>query len=183
MSKSTKYKIIGGFLFLTSFTIQNFMYDYWEGESTEFYNSNRAFSDMIRTSLIYQNLYFDFESDNKVFEKNQKSKYINQSALKIAQGNVTALATSSLAKKKMKLFSDQIILEARGVKDYHSFNQFLQSVNKITQEVPQVQIDRLQQISDYKSMSRFVFVILYIIASILLLLGTYREENNPNPNL
>lgn len=173
--KSRLIKVIGGGLLLVSFIVQNFAYDYWDKKADEYYNVNKDFSEMNRSSLLYLNLYFNTKFDNDTLEAVIKQQYINMAAQKQALGQTIEIVTRDMEKQDKIDLCNSLIQKAKTVSDYTSYLDYISFSNQRDTYKPKDSMDRVQNINNKRDKFRYIFLFSYVIGSILLLFGLKYE--------
>lgn len=171
VNKSKLLKAVGGGLLLLSFAVQNFVYDYWDNKSENYYNANRDFSSMSRSSLLYQNLYFNVQTGDDSLTSLLRRQYINMAAQKAALGQTVEITARNIDKQEKIDLANSLLQKANGVYDLNSFIDYI-SFSRTHDSYSVVDnISEVEQINIWRNSSRWIFLCLYIIASLILLLS------------
>lgn len=167
--------MIGGGLLLLSFIVQNFIYDYWDKKSDDYISVNRDFSDMNHSSMLYLNLYFNTHLENDTVQAVVKQQYINMAAQKQALGQTVEIMTRDIDKQDKIDLCNSFLQKAKSVSDYDSYLEFINFVNKTDPYDPKASMDRVKIIGNWRETSRWIFLLSYILGSVLLLRGIKYE--------
>jgi hypothetical protein len=173
--KSRWLKVVGGGLLLLSFIVQNFIYDYWDKEADEYYNSNRDFSDMSRSSLLYLNLYFNTHLPDSNLEAIVKAQYINMAAQKAALGQTVEIITRDTDKQARIDLCNALLQKSNSVADFNGYLDYIKFASQTDTYNLSDSQKRVERINTNRESFRYVFLIAYIIGSILLLVGIKYE--------
>jgi hypothetical protein len=173
--KSNLCKLFGGGLLLFSFIVQNYSYDIWNTRLEDFSNANRDYAAMHRSSMLYQNLYFNVYIPDTTLNSQVKTTLIRNAAEKDAIGRMILLEADNEQKAHSKELYARIKGDIEKVIDYDSFLAYLQKAKEIEQfdlkeEDAQIHRDRA-----LKEPCRNVFLLSYVLGSIILLAG-FRYE-------
>lgn len=170
-AKARLFKIIGGGLLLLSFIVQNYAYDYWDKEAEEYYNSNKDFSDMSRSSLLYLNLYFSSNVPDKALDSIVKGQYINMAAQKAALGQTVEITTRDMDKQEKLDLCNALLQKAKTVKTFEDYLGYINFSRTSDTYTLKDSVDRVDRINKWRNASRWGFLLTYIIGSAILLFG------------
>jgi lysyl-tRNA synthetase class I len=173
--KSNLCKLLGGGLLLFSFIVQNYSYDIWNTRLEDFTNANRDYAAMHRSSMLYQNLYFNVKIPDTTFSSQVKTALIRNAAEKDAVGRLILLEADNVQKAHSKDLYERIKADIENVKDYASFLVYLQKAKEIEQFDLREEDEQIHRDRDLKEKCRNVFLLSYVIGSIVLLAG-FRYE-------
>ena len=173
--KARILKVIGGSLLLLSFIVQNFAYDYWDKELDEYYNSNRDFSDMSRSSMLYLNLYFTAKLENEPLESIVKKQYINMAAQKYALGKTVEITTRDMEKQDKIDLCNSLLQKTKTVTDFQTYLDYINFVGQADPYDINDSIARVEKINDKRDKFRWFFLVAYSLGSILLVFGLKYE--------
>lgn len=173
--KAKAVKLFGGAILLLSFIVQNFLYDSWNQKSEDYYNSNKDFSDMSRSSLLYLNLYFNTKLDDDSVEQVVKYQYINAAAQKAALGQVVNILARDTDKVTKINLTNSLLQKAKSVNDFDSFLNFNKYASEIDKYSLQDNIAFVNKVTQKREMYRWIFLSAYILGTGLLLFGLKYE--------
>lgn len=174
-TKAILFKTIGSGLILFSFIIQNFTYDYWNTKIDEYYKINKDFSDMSRSSLLYLNLYYNAKIEDDTLNSKIKEQYINMAAQKSALGHTLDILTKNLDEKQKTKKINSIVQSAKEVNNFNSYTKYLKYSNEVNPYSEKDSLNEIKKLNDWRDATRWVFLILYIFGSFLLLFGIIYE--------
>jgi hypothetical protein len=172
---SRRFKLFGGALLLLSFIAQTFVYDYWDGEMEEYMGASRDQSAMIRSALQYEILYFTIQGEDSMMMNESRRQFILAAARKVALGSTTQLAIADAEQEEVLRIGNEIWRRHASVRDYPSFVDFMGYSVTSTDEIVARMQSRIQRISDWKDTSRWLFVLTYVMGTVLFLWGSYHE--------
>lgn len=172
---SKKLMFFGSFFLVISFVIQNFSYQKWDSEIDSINQANRDYSDIIRSALLYEILYFNVNTPDTILLENAQSQYIKTAAEKIRLGKIIAYNTDSLGTPELnKKFIDNtnLLLAAnQNVTDFSSFINYINMVNSVIPENRSEKANRITKLNSKKERASFWFLIMQILGSLLLIIG------------
>lgn len=168
-------KLIGGGLLLFSFIVQNYYYDIWNTRLEDFTNANRDYAAMHRSSMLYQNLYFNVILPDSNLGRQVKGTLIQNAAEKDAIGRMLLLEVDNEQKAHSAELYKKVKAEIEKVKDYPSFLAYLQKATEIQQFDLREEDEQIHRDRNSKNKCRNIFLLTYIVGTIVLLVG-FRYE-------
>lgn len=172
--RSAIYKVVGGALLLLSFVVQNYSYDIWNTRLTEYMNANRDYAAMQRSALLYQNLYFSLQPSDSIAQTSRASAIQNAAKHDMISRMILHEANEDGVDEHGKIL-DEIRNEMNFVKDYHSYLSYLQKARGIDEFSLKEEEAQVKRDGEWKTIYRNIFLVTYVIGSVLLLLG-FRYE-------
>jgi hypothetical protein len=168
-------KLMGGGLLLFSFIVQNYYYDIWNTRLEDFTNANRDYAAMHRSSMLYQNLYFNVNIPDSSLDRQVKGTLIQNAAEKDAIGRMLLLEVDNAQKAHSGELYTKVKAEIEKVKDYPSFLAYLEKAKEIQQFDLRQEDAQIHRDRDWKDKCRNIFLLTYIIGTVILLIG-FRYE-------
>lgn len=173
--RSVVYKVVGGALLLLSFVIQNYSYDVWNTRLTEYMNANRDYAAMQRSSLLYQNLYFSLQQSDSIPQNEIRTAAIQNAAKHDVISRLILHTANEDKEDKHVAILEQIRKEVSFVKDYESYLSYLEKARGIDEFSLQDEEAQVKQDGEWKTVYRNIFLVTYVVGSVLLLVG-FRYE-------
>ena len=177
---SKKLNVFGSLFLFLSFTIQMFVYNSWDERTKQFYQASRDYTEMTRASLEYQNLYLGLQSQDSLTKEKFQLAFIKMAAEKYRVGKIIStnvdLFENEQEVKKFINNTNDLLEEIKYVKDFNTFNAFVESANSKIPENIKLKIEWLDKMNSKKKRASFFFLTFQILGSILLVLG-YRYQS------
>ena len=177
LSKTTArwLKTIGALLLLGSFMAQNYVYDAWEEENDNYLLVNMNHSDMQRSSLLYQILYYTVDEPDSTFQRFARHELILGAADEMATGYCLQIIGSEKPKEERTNRCNQVLQAAKKVFDYNSLTQFAAyAQERADMSVPK-EWERVKTMGGNADVWKHVFLLLYIVGTLLYLVGAHRD--------
>ncbi|MCC6458856.1 MAG: hypothetical protein IT260_00195 [Saprospiraceae bacterium] len=172
---SKKLTIAGSLLVLGAFIVQTFLYDKWKDNIDAYSQANRDFSEFTRTSLLYQNLYFNINAEDTLVIRQSKQLFMRAAAEKYRLGRIIStnidLVDTDLERNKFIANSNTVLKEVYKVVDYESLMRFIPIADSLLPGNLKLNDEWLKAQHKKKEIASLVFLSLQIIGSLLLALG------------
>jgi hypothetical protein len=176
-AKSIIYKIVGSAIILLSWVVQNYTFDEWDTKSKNYSESARDFSDMVRSSLLYESLYFHAGQSSNPNKVALQSAYIQQAAKKYALGLSVNTLNREIDKKDKIEKINMLISSLKSVKDFESFNEYTIKANEIVGDTFAESNTQIKNIENKRAIYKNVYLVAFILGTTILMVG-YKYENS-----
>jgi hypothetical protein len=161
--KAKRQRLLGEIILAASFLSQVLLFDYFRDESD---GLDRAFSNqslMDKGADLKELKYFEINFPyDTTFSNAYRKRNISLAAQKLATAQFMAILSSNKSKKEKTEIANKIWQKASSVTDFPSYQSFINYTleNSVTsQDV----LDRIEEIEKWKTISRYLFICLYII--------------------
>jgi hypothetical protein len=172
-----RLKLIGGTVLLMSFISQNFFYDVWASRVSLLAQGmmDRAIVD--KSVLLNEILYFTARSGPSDPDIDSlRETYIREAARKLAISvNIPIESNESLQTHEKVAFANRLLSQANSVANFPQFLKSVTTANESYDKYPLEMNAEAARLDSRRKSARFVYLGLYLVGSLLLLVGIYRE--------
>lgn len=173
------WELIGGALLLISFTIQNFVYDYFDEREKTVRTGMIERAILDRGSQIYEVMFFAANDGGGQLSSTQvaeiRRQFIQQAAIKNSYGLSFPVFVSDMPTAEKQKITAEFGRRAAAVKDLATFSEYIKFSSALSDKVesPNAVLGR---ISERRELARYIFLALYIVGSASLLIGLAQEK-------
>ncbi|PQJ08768.1 hypothetical protein CJD36_022475 [Flavipsychrobacter stenotrophus] len=176
LGKSIKYKMAGTAIILFSWIVQNYSFDSWDSKSKDYMESARDFSDMTRSSLLYENLYYVVNgSDDSMMKSALKREYIHQAAMKYVGGLTVSTVNRPLDTEDKQRLIDSLKGLASNVYDFDAFNNYILEADRLIGDTRKEAEEQVKEIKFWRTLFKNVYLLLYLVGTGVLIWGMKHE--------
>jgi hypothetical protein len=170
-------KLIGGTVLLLSFITQNFFFDDWASRVSLLAEGMMDGAIIDKSVLLNEILYFTARSapsDPDI--ASLREAYIREAARKLAISvNIPVISNETLQTREKVDLANRLMAQANSVADFPQFLKLVTTANETYAKYPLEVNAEVVQLNSRRKSARFIYLGLYLIGSLLLLVGIYKE--------
>jgi hypothetical protein len=173
---STICKVVGGLILLISFISQNYLYDKWKSESDKLEQAAIEQSLMDKSALLNEILYFvvnpQYAGHDSINVVNLRGQFLQESIKKSTYGQIAWMAANGLDSQEDKNAVKEILQNLDSISSYSDFLNNIDKINRLPYNKKAKEVNgRWKQYDVSKDNIRTVYLILYIVGSVLIVIS------------